>query len=603
MRFSVHFRSLAVRMVALVLAALTVFTLALGLTAYTITRNWLERTAVSSLEALASARQTALQIELRGFLESIEAFVQPDLEEEVTALLEAEGSQQETLRQELAASMRRRMTADHHSVDACIVDLEGSVIVQTSPEFGENLDQMPLLVKQGAAKSFISDPFARGENVYLDLSTPLGDVRGDTMAVLILRVSGREILSITGDYTGLGETGETVLGARRGDEVHFLAPLRFDPNMSQIEPAPADGERAKPMIHATAGQSGTIRAMDYRDTPVVAAYRPISPTGWGLAVKQDIAETLANVARLQTTLIVWLAVLLGLGAIVTFPLAYTFTRPLRELEDATRRVSEGDLSARVPGETDDEVGRLARSFNAMVEHLREADDDLQRKNQELSAFAYVVSHDLKAPLRAISSLAEWLQEDLGDGLNEEHQKQMNLLRGRVRRMDGLINGLLEYSRLGRARNPSTMVHTDALARSMIDAINPPDQIRVEVSDNMPTVRADELRLGQIFQNLIDNAVKHHPGPEGNIQVDCRETGEFWEFSVRDDGAGIDRRYHQRIFQIFQTLQARDEMESTGMGLSLVEKIVEDNGGKVWVESDGVPGEGTIFRFTWPKGKD
>jgi len=170
-------------------------------------------------------------------------------------------------------------------------------------------------------------------------------------------------------------------------------------------------------------------------------------------------------------------------------------------------------------------------------------------------------------------------------------------------MGGLIDGLLEYSRIGRVRNPSAEVHTDALVGAMIDAVDPPDHIRVELCDDMPTVEADELRLGQVFQNLIQNAVKYHPGPEGNVRIDCRETDGFWEFCISDDGAGIAPRYHQRIFQIFQTLHTRDEVESTGVGLSLVQRIVEDNGGEVWVDSNGVPGEGAAFRFTWPKTED
>ncbi len=603
MHVPIQFRSLSARLGTMVLVALTVFTLAIGVTAYTITGNWLEKTAVSNLEALASARQSSLEVQLRDYRDGLMAFAQPELAGEVAALVAARGAEQEALRKKLVARMWRKLGASSHNVGAKVVNLAGEVVAETFPAGGEPTERDLSVIEQGRQHLFISDPFAAGENVYLDMSMPLRNARGDTLAVLILRVSGHEILSITGDYTGLGQTGETVLGARRGEKIHFLAPLRFDPNMSQIKPAPADGERAKPMIHATAGQSGTTRAPDYRGTRVVAAYRPIALTGWGLVVKQDVAETLASVERLRTTLFIGLVLVLGGGALVTFPLIYAFTRPLRLLEQATRRVSRGDLTARVPSESKDEIGRLAESFNTMVHHLRLAHDDLARKNRELSDFAYVVSHDLKAPLRGVSSLSEWLEEGLGDNVSQEQRKQMELLRGRVLRMDGLINGLLEYSRVGRVGNPTSRVDTGSLVQSVVDAVNPPEQIHVVVAGNMPEVNADELRLAQVFQNLIENAVKYHGGPQGNVEVGCRETDGFWEFSVRDDGPGIDPRYHQRIFQIFQTLQSRDEVESTGVGLSLVKRIVEENGGTVCVESKGVPGEGTTFRFTWPKRKE
>jgi signal transduction histidine kinase len=600
MRSRFRFQTLTAQITVLVLITLAVFTLALGLTAFQITRDRLEEIAIVNLQALASARQAAIEGQLQHYFGHLEGFLQPNLEADVTALLVADSEEWAALHAELVAGLRREQASDPHVKWTEIADTTGTVIAATAAEReGLRHDDSSVFL-EGQKHAFVSDPFAELEEIYLELSTPLRDARNDTVGVLILRLDAERLLTITGNYTGLGDTGETALGVRRGDKVHFLVPLRFDPNLSAIVPIPVDGDRARPMIHATAGQSGWTRAPDYRGVQVIAAYRPIALTGWGLVVKQDEAEAFAGISRLRLNLLLGSGVLLLLSAVVIVPLARTFTWPLRDLERATRRVAAGDLTTHVPVSELDEVGQLAESFNAMVIRLREAHDELAHSNQELASFAYVVSHDLKAPLRGIASLSQWLAEDLAEALEGDQREQMRLLRERVRRMDALIDGLLEYSRVGRVRSPTVPVDVGVLLVKVIDAVHPPDGIHVTVPPPMPTLKTDELRLSRVFQNLIENAVRYHPGPQGSVEVACRDAGARWEFSVSDDGTGIEPRHHERIFQIFQSLHPQDDAESTGIGLALVKKIVEEHGGRVWVESDGMPGQGATFRFTWLK---
>lgn len=222
---------------------------------------------------------------------------------------------------------------------------------------------------------------------------------------------------------------------------------------------------------------------------------------------------------------------------------------------------------------------------------------LKRRNEELDQFAYVVSHDLKAPLRAITNLSEWLEEDLADRLNDENRHQMRLLRGRVTRMESLIDGLLEYSRVGRTEISIETMHIGALLSEVIDSLAPPTSFQFEISP-MPTIPIKRLLLRQVFANLISNAIKHHDRPDGRIAISVQEQEEYYEFAVTDDGPGIAPEHHSRIFGIFQTLTARDAKESTGIGLSIVKKIIEAEGGTIVVESQ--PGAGTTFRFTWLK---
>jgi two-component system, LuxR family, sensor kinase FixL len=224
---------------------------------------------------------------------------------------------------------------------------------------------------------------------------------------------------------------------------------------------------------------------------------------------------------------------------------------------------------------------------------------LQSTNAELRNFAYVVSHDLKAPLRAIGSLADWIMADQHDRLDAEGQEHLRLLIQRARRMDALIDGVLSYSRIGRIREAVVAVDLNERVREVIDALAPPDHIAITVSPDLPVIRAEKTAIYQVLQNLIANAVRYLDKPQGQITIGCSDQGESWQFCVADNGPGIEMRHFERIFLLFQTLNSRDRVESTGVGLSIVKKIVELFGGQVWLES--TVGEGSTFYFTVPKG--
>jgi PAS domain S-box-containing protein len=223
---------------------------------------------------------------------------------------------------------------------------------------------------------------------------------------------------------------------------------------------------------------------------------------------------------------------------------------------------------------------------------------LEKTNQELKDFAHIVSHDLKAPLRGIKTLAEWIAKDHGDKLGEEGRDQVHLLIGRVERMHNLIDGILRYSRAGEAEEEKAAVRLGELIPEIVDTIAPPEHITVTIDGPLPTIRAEIARVTQVFQNLISNAVKYMDKPQGRIRIGCVEEEGFWRFSVSDNGPGIEEKYFEKIFKLFQTLSPRDEYESTGVGLAIVKKIVEKYGGRIWVESQ--LREGSTFLFTWPK---
>lgn len=223
---------------------------------------------------------------------------------------------------------------------------------------------------------------------------------------------------------------------------------------------------------------------------------------------------------------------------------------------------------------------------------------LAKSNSDLDQFAYVASHDLKAPLRGIANLSEWLEEDLADAMTDKAREQLRLLRGRVHRMEGLIEGILEYSRAGRSSEADEPVDTRALVEDTVELMAPSHDVTITIAPDLPTVMTPKIFLQQIFINLVGNALKHARRDGAKVEIGASEVGKNWEFFVRDNGPGIEPKFHDRIFGIFQTLASRDKVEGTGIGLAVVKKLVESRGGRIWVES--ALGAGATFRFTLPQ---
>ena len=231
-------------------------------------------------------------------------------------------------------------------------------------------------------------------------------------------------------------------------------------------------------------------------------------------------------------------------------------------------------------------------------HLESANLELARTNKELQEFAHIAAHDLKTPLRAIGTLADWISTDYAEKFDEQGKEQVRLLVTRAKQMTALIDDILQYSTAGQKIQKSQPVDLNALVAEVIAEIAPPEGIEVVTEKELPTIMGKKTHIAQIFQNLVGNAVQHMNKPRGYVGISCVEQRDFWQFSVADDGPGIEARYFEKIFKIFQTLGPREGVESTGIGLSIVKKLVELNNGCVWVESQ--VGKGSTFLFTLPK---
>jgi light-regulated signal transduction histidine kinase (bacteriophytochrome) len=288
---------------------------------------------------------------------------------------------------------------------------------------------------------------------------------------------------------------------------------------------------------------------------------------------------------------------IGIAIVLSFYLITFITRRIRRMVNQAEEIAKGNF-VQMDDKEKDELKKLSEALNRMSEILDRNFKDLKKKNYELDQFAYVVSHDLKAPLRGILNIMNWLEEDHGMDITPEIRKNLDLITGRARRLENMINGLLEYARVGKTRNTVEEVDVQMLVDELREMLVPANFKLI--TGNLPRLSTERIQLEQVFSNLISNAVKYNDKEEGVIEITSVDKGPLYQFRVRDNGIGIEKEYFEKIFVIFQTLRERDAFESTGVGLAIVKRIVEEQKGRIWVESEN--GKGTTFTFEWYKNR-
>jgi len=319
----------------------------------------------------------------------------------------------------------------------------------------------------------------------------------------------------------------------------------------------------------------------------------------GLHIRLAAAD--AQTSASQSTRLVVIASILGicLSLLVALLVTLNISPPLRRLTVTADRIAAGELIEPAPSPRRDEIGSLSRAVTKMVRTLNQQAGDLKRSNGDLEQFAYIASHDLQEPLRMVSGFTGLLQRRYAGKLDADADEFIGFAIGGVNRMQALINDLLSYSRVGReevAAKPVDMqlVVDEALA-NLQGAIE--DRSALVSRGPLPTVLANHGMLVRVFQNLISNALKFCKADRPIVRIAAEQHGAEWVFSVADNGIGIDPQYRDRIFLIFQRLHQQGEYPGTGIGLAVVKRIVERNGGRIWLESE--PGKGTTFFFTLP----
>ena len=340
--------------------------------------------------------------------------------------------------------------------------------------------------------------------------------------------------------------------------------------------------RTKESEMALLAQRSALQDVFEKATPIVVLISAVLAVLITVWLVMKIMQELADNRRLQNELA-------DINAEVS--------RRITQIRDLAEQVVQGDYTVKIADAAQDNLGGLAISLNRMTQTLDASFSALEKRNKELDQFAYVASHDLKAPLRGVTTIVKWIEDELAAELSPQMHTYLDQMKGRLSRLEDLINGLLAYARVGRTAQSAENVNINQLVEEIADLVVPPD-FTLRVGPGMPTFVTDRLGLQQVFTNLLSNAVKYHRRGAGQLEITCQEVGQHYEFRVQDDGPGIAPEYHQKIFLLFQTLRDRNTAESTGIGLSIVQKIINEHHGTIRVDS--AQGQGAGFIFTWPK---
>lgn len=302
--------------------------------------------------------------------------------------------------------------------------------------------------------------------------------------------------------------------------------------------------------------------------------------------------------------IIFLVIIVALSLVIWWQ-HKNYVKPVKDIKQAAQRIYDGDFSVRIFIKNKNETGsvcalinKIADQYLALQQKLEDKSKELERTTKSLDNFAYVVSHDLKAPFNSIKSIAELLRMEYNDKFDESGRELLHFIDIKVNEMDKLLVGILQYSRVRQSEEKVEPVDLNQEINEVINEIKPPANVQVEIKNPLPTVHIEKDLIHKVFQNLVENAVKYSNKTEGHIDIGSEKHDNLYTFYVSDNGKGIDPKYFEKIFNIFYSIQEPDtEPTGSGVGLAIVKKIIEYKGGQVWVDSEVK--KGSTFYFTLP----
>ncbi len=479
-----------------------------------------------------------------------------------------------------------------------LVDEKGVIIASTNPKaVGISVaDRDYVRSVQGGREWTISNlgegPLA--DKVYFNIArrTRIGGHNGLIVAVIDPDQLGELVLSAErpaeGTFTLFDRDGNLVFFGGAYPAGH--------PNWKSSDPVLQKAMKGEEAVGAI------IYPLDRKDHLVARV--PLGSFGWTAGASRPIEVIMAPIYRN----LLWVAVLNGIILVISISSAVGLSRffiaRLDQLRQHARLIAGGDFSSKASFANPAELTDLAQSFNAMADQvqareqsLQRAIGDLTRSNQELEQFAYIASHDLQEPLRAITGFVQLIEKKYKGQLDKEGDRYIGFVTDAVSREHELIRDLLSYARVGRHTIKLSPVDAnmavDAAAQNIRQTIQ--EEKASVTRDELPIVQADGVQLVQLFQNLIGNGIKFRGSADPAVHVSAHLADGQWIFAVRDNGLGIEEQYWDQIFTMFKRLHTRKEYPGTGIGLAICKKIVERHGGRIWVDSK--PGEGSTFLFT------
>jgi len=483
-----------------------------------------------------------------------------------------------------------------------LIDKKGDIVAKTKnePDNGQNLfsgklskTKLSEAVRELLKKpSMIITPFeyyepSKKNAIFIVVPITEGNT---TIGAVVMQLENSVIDELTSGLNGIGKTGEIILATNDGDSVLFVSNLRNEKNNTFIKTFKMSVIIGKPMFEAINGRSGAGFMKDYRNVDILAAWGYVPELNWGIVVKKDMSEIMQSVYMLTGIFSLICLLLFFVIVIVAFKKSEIVAKPLLEIVNVIRKVTEDDYIARVDISAADEIQELGLK-------LSESITNLARSNADLEQFAYVTSHDLQEPLRAVSGYVQLLEKKCGNKLGEEAGIYIKSTIAATERMKVLINDLLDFSRVTNTKKPFSAVDMNEVYKEVLSGLqkNIKEKGVAVIKKNLPVVSADETQMIRLLQNLIANAIKFSRKENPEIHIGSKEEKDGWLIWVKDNGIGIESQYFEKIFVIFQRLNNRDDYPGTGIGLAICKKIVESYGGRIWVESEFE--KGTAFYFT------
>lgn len=471
-------------------------------------------------------------------------------------------------------------------------------------------DFMPYLPAGNAPVAFVAAPVIHENRL---------------MMVVALQLPSGWTDAVMQERTGMGETGETILVGpdMRMRSNSYLDPAGHSVEASFVGTVEKNGVDNDAVQAALAGKTGNEVQFDtdYLGHQVILTYAPVKfgDLNWALIAKQDVSEAFILVNRLTFVLLFIISLVTAFVTLVTFWTAKRLTDPVLGLAEIAKNVAAGNLDVEVQIEKNygGELGILANAFQSMTLQLRNLVNSLEQRvvertteleatnkeletaNKELEAFSYSVSHDLRAPLRAIDGFSRILIEDHTSQLPSEVMRLLKLVRSNTQQMGLLIDDLLSFSRLSRQQVNKQKVNTVGLVHQVLEILqNEVETRKVEIEiGELPACQGDPTLIKQVWMNLISNAFKFTREREvARIEIGCEERESEQIYFVKDNGVGFDMQYADKLFGVFQRLHRNDKFEGTGVGLAIVQRIIHRHGGHVWAEAERDVGATFYFTF-------